>query len=270
MGYIILKKGEIFQFTFSIMSALPMKKEMDVFKSLFKSSPITYFDCCRIYKDGRCFPIWSNLEWAEAFLSEGFSNPSFFCYQKSTRLLWSGITDLQNHDRQVNVAINDFSIDNGIVYVQKFHDCIDIYNFAARPDRPDALNFYLLNSEFLKSYIHSFQSLALRELKRLGVFKYLPLRPPSTESSQLKIDVQNSQARQSFELIMNDSLVSLSQRELQCIQCLANGSSLKQISQYFNVSPRTVETYIERIKNKSGFQSLSEICRFALKEKQIL
>lgn len=44
----------------------------------------------------------------------------------------------------------------------------------------------------------------------------------------------------------------LSERERECIQYLCSGFSIKQIARKLNVSPRTIETYIERSKNKLG------------------
>lgn len=58
-------------------------------------------------------------------------------------------------------------------------------------------------------------------------------------------------------LVRYDSL--LSKREHDCLQFLSCGLSVKQIAKQINVSPRTVETYIERSKIKLNSNTKSEL-----------
>jgi DNA-binding CsgD family transcriptional regulator len=56
-----------------------------------------------------------------------------------------------------------------------------------------------------------------------------------------------------------NSLTPLSDREIDCLKLLIQGHTSKTISKELEISKRTVETYIENIKNKLSCDSKSEI-----------
>ncbi len=57
---------------------------------------------------------------------------------------------------------------------------------------------------------------------------------------------------------------SLSQREAQCFYLLAYGKSMKAIARILKLSPRTIEMYITKIKNKTGISYKSELTQRAI------
>jgi DNA-binding NarL/FixJ family response regulator len=59
--------------------------------------------------------------------------------------------------------------------------------------------------------------------------------------------------------------VSLSPRELEILQLLAEGKSNKQAAVALNISTRTVESHRHRIMRKMEFESFSDLVRFAVR-----
>jgi len=57
----------------------------------------------------------------------------------------------------------------------------------------------------------------------------------------------------------NINNLRLSSREYECLKGLAMGKTAKEISANLNISPRTVEAYISNLKNKTGYNSKSEM-----------
>ena len=55
------------------------------------------------------------------------------------------------------------------------------------------------------------------------------------------------------------SHIYFTQREYECIKLVAKGKSLKEIGISLNLSPRTVETHLEKARKKLGSVSLSEL-----------
>lgn len=51
----------------------------------------------------------------------------------------------------------------------------------------------------------------------------------------------------------------LSERQMQCIYCLAHGYTLKETASIMSISPRTVETHINFTKTKLGYYSRSQL-----------
>lgn len=58
----------------------------------------------------------------------------------------------------------------------------------------------------------------------------------------------------------------LTDREMDCIFYLLRGNTMKKIAKYLNISPRTVETHLEQIKNKLNCGSKSDIVEQCLAE----
>ncbi len=61
-----------------------------------------------------------------------------------------------------------------------------------------------------------------------------------------------------------DEAPRLSDRETEVLRMMAAGFAYKEIADRLGISTKTVETYRERIKEKLGLSSRSEIVRFAL------
>ena len=56
---------------------------------------------------------------------------------------------------------------------------------------------------------------------------------------------------------------ALSDRELETFELIGRGLSTRQVAQRMHVSPKTVETYRARIKEKLGLNSFAEVIQRA-------
>jgi DNA-binding NarL/FixJ family response regulator len=63
-----------------------------------------------------------------------------------------------------------------------------------------------------------------------------------------------------------DPLQRLSSRERQVLQMLAEGHSVAQIAGALSLSPKTVETYRARMRQKLGIGDLANLIRFAIQQ----
>lgn len=59
--------------------------------------------------------------------------------------------------------------------------------------------------------------------------------------------------------------VTLTPRELEVVQLLAEGKSNKEAGAALNVSIRTIESHRNHIMHKMGFASFSQLIRFAIR-----
>jgi DNA-binding NarL/FixJ family response regulator len=62
---------------------------------------------------------------------------------------------------------------------------------------------------------------------------------------------------------------SLSEREQEIVQLLAEGKSNKEVARALGISVKTAETHRSNIMRKTGFSSLAELVRFAVRNKII-
>jgi len=59
--------------------------------------------------------------------------------------------------------------------------------------------------------------------------------------------------------------VLLSKREREVIKLIALGHSSKEIGQIMGISPRTVDTYRNRLMQKLGLTSFADVIRYAVR-----
>ena len=67
------------------------------------------------------------------------------------------------------------------------------------------------------------------------------------------------------EPLEKSPLSSLSRRERQILQLLAEGRSAPEIAKLLSLSPRTVETYRARMMEKLGIKDFRELVMYAVK-----
>jgi DNA-binding NarL/FixJ family response regulator len=58
---------------------------------------------------------------------------------------------------------------------------------------------------------------------------------------------------------------TLSTREREIVQLLAEGNSNKDIARALNISVKTAETHRSNVMRKMGFESLAELVRYAIR-----
>ena len=54
-------------------------------------------------------------------------------------------------------------------------------------------------------------------------------------------------------------LSHITTQELNCIRLLTQGQSYKETAKTLSLSPRTIETYLQRIKLRTGFNNIDKI-----------
>ncbi|HKJ67887.1 MAG TPA: response regulator transcription factor [bacterium] len=59
---------------------------------------------------------------------------------------------------------------------------------------------------------------------------------------------------------------TLTSREREVLQLIAEGKSTKQIADLLFLSPKTIETYRSRLKNKLNMDSIADLTKYALRE----
>jgi two-component system, OmpR family, aerobic respiration control sensor histidine kinase ArcB len=90
----------------------------------------------------------------------------------------------------------------------------------------------------------------------------------SREKSKLLKNILEELKEERYYLSGEYQGVHLTQREAQCLVCLAHGHSIKQIGKKLDLSPRTVEVYLNRVKIKLKCTTKTELiakaieCRF--------
>lgn len=129
--------------------------------------------------------------------------------------------------------------------------------------------FYLSNTNLLLRFCNYFHEQASDLLKLADKNENLIFLPKTflqkMDSHNLSIDdfIKETQVKKHM-IDTPRGLVSISKREMQCIQLLNQGSSAREVAEKLFLSKRTIETHINNIKNKLNITGKSDLIKFFL------
>ncbi|KIE05186.1 hypothetical protein NF27_EM00120 [Candidatus Jidaibacter acanthamoeba] len=198
------------------------------------------------------------------YLSEVLSTP----IGKLNHFLWS--TKLL--DGNDSMLIDKFNVGNGISFFQKKHDIIECWSFVMDCTHEQGDLFLLDNISFLKQFILYFNHHSRSLVENLISSKIsLPKLPKELVLSIIKqnndqqITTKNIQIQNYSINITENNCINLTKREVECLQNLALGKSVKEIANILGISDRTVEVHLNNIKLKSGYNHRSQLVSMYLK-----
>ena len=133
---------------------------------------------------------------------------------------------------------------------------IELFGFGTKVGQVDTVNYYLNNLSALQQFGLEFKDQA-KDL--INFVAKSPILIPGHNRLIKEPAMVRRSARSKNDLNIN---VNLSKRETDVLSMLYQGLSAKATAQRLNLSPRTVEHYLENLKNKLGLTRKSELLRF--------
>lgn len=252
------------------------KDIIEIAKPLLEPVDITFFDHARIYNNGENYFLSSKKEIVHYIFEQQIQTIATppphllekenFCYLLRSEGSYSKVMqDIQNY----------FNIAHCINIIHRNTGYFDVYCFGTTPDNYKIVDFYLNNWDFFEKFILYFTEKAKKILKRCEDNKILlPLhmRPRFkglekniNETNTENIDISSKIPLVKFRLTGKYQHVIFSKRQTDCLKHLIFGCSSKEIAAVLNLSPRTVEFYLENIKTKLNCNRKSEIISILLK-----
>ncbi len=228
------------------ISCLPNKSVLvrDYFDPIIKPMGLNYALHIRLFNNGQAYLLGNNPNYVEHFIKAKYFLPEPGTFTKYEMHLWSGVTSLQTYDSQVANMRNLFNIDHQISFFEPHKDYIDIYDLGTTSQRPEIINFYINNRNFLENIFHEYKKLFASDLKVLDANPFeFKLRPKN------------------FEKHTDSNIIppSITKRELDCLFLLAQGLTSKKIALKLEISARTAEKHLENIKIKFNANNRIEL-----------
>lgn len=224
---------------------------------------INFFCFHRLYENGNLLLLHTHQLWIEHFASQNYFpqlSKSLFLFAQSQQdlkfIFWDHwVTDSKQYQKfyeMRSIAINDFSIGNGLMLLRKGKNYTDFFDFADSPDSRDTFNIYMRHFASIEKYCHHFSQFIsenfkedmerLIQLDRHMLKKEFPKESNSTARF-------HSAMQENFGF-QETNIATLSKRQRDIAKRLLFGKSMKSIAQELNLSPRTVETYAQIIRDK--------------------
>lgn len=228
---------------------------------------ITHFAYVRINPDLSRINLQTNVDWIEIF----YQNVERY-YQLNGltegRHWQSGYSLLELLDEQECLKdAKTFNIGQGIVIAEHADNLTELV-YLALPvcDSKNAKLINLLNNiDLIKKFILYFKEQAdpiIRQAIKTPII--LPFLKQEMTINNFGIDVF---PREAFLESIDKNFRLLSSRERQCIDLLLKGFTNKMTAKALNISPRTVESYLNEVKNKLGCTHKSQLVKKFLASK---
>lgn len=211
---------------------------------------ITYFNFYKEYFDGTSIRLSSHQQWAEHYFEKNYitqttNMPLSYFKKEINYAIWNPNDWLND---VLSDAATNFNIGNGISLIKVNDDSIESYGFGAETNNYSIINhFYINNLDWLERFCHYFKDMAD------GLIK-------SCESNKIIIPLY----REKIVLLTNNKLsteplINLPKQQLKCSQLLLEGLGSKEIASHLKLSPRTIEYYINILKDKLRCKNKTEL-----------
>jgi DNA-binding CsgD family transcriptional regulator len=240
---------------------------------------IIHFCYWRIFNDGRYILVSNSRCFQEViscydfcFKSEYFSEMTqHLCKREPYKHLFpDNIKDESLEILQENNVHNTFNI------IKERENSLESYYFATDMNSPLIKELYLHNSSILEEFISHFHKVGYElcdssDVTKQGTSPYLRKTYPDIEGIFKRVDLWEDKALEFNSLLHSNQQEkiremarknALSPRELQCLIRLSTAKTAKEIAHELNLSPRTVETHIDKIRLKTACNTQKEIIQW--------
>ena len=242
---------------------------------------IEMFSYIRVFFDGRCFFITNQLDFSrnyfqfilkeDASLLIDKSVQNLFIPQQILPIFWPAIPTSKTMHFLYNHGFWP-----GFSFGRKRQDSIEYWTFLGNKEySTDMHRFYLCNQDVLLKFIHYFNMHAQNIIKceEGDKYKLSFYKKRHKAEEELVLSTYNPAINSFLKELRKNSihlckatpeLTHLTNRELDCLALLTKGETAKEIAQNLSISPRTVETYLQSIKHKTGLHCRSQLVKLFL------
>lgn len=223
---------------------------------------IPMFNYFKILSNGQRINIASNPQWVVDYYDKKLYQSSQFeakpkQYQHGV-MLWSSTMG-----SEVLLYRRDYyNSDYGLTLVHPCVDGCEFYFFSGSPTNAQLQMRMLNHLELLEHFILFFKEQFHSQLKPLQTLTHYPAYPqPANEQQALHWSPAQQQAFLTQTPInrLDTEYARFSTRQTQVIKCLLQHQTAADIAMTLKLSRRTVEAYIEEIKNKLNCNTKSEL-----------
>lgn len=231
---------------------------------------INYFTYHRIDNQGKYTVLVDRPDWAEHYVSQKiFLNDP---YLRHPNVYKSGFCLIESHGTEeykktiLKAGKKVLNVDLGATLIQKRGDHVEFFGFCGNNQTSSLQSLYLNNPQLMRSFSVYFkrelgsillqmerEAGSLLELKGKDFLCDVPIHPDITIESRFTF-LKDLGLQKELEKVKR-----LTKRERECIKLLTEGRSAKETAQVLRLSPRTVESYFENIKNKLACCSKQQV-----------
>lgn len=230
-------------------------------KEFLEALGFNYFQYLRCFADGSISCLTNDTRLFE-YMQE-IENPpvvysSYEGEHESAHSYWF-FWDEALPSMPVQLARERCQLHHGLTLVRRHKDYYDMIAVALAKEHPNPASFYLNKLKIIEQFIFNFE---LENTQLLKLVNQHPLILPQQYRDTNYQSMCLPQGRVVVRGKTNQTYITA--QELACLRLLLQGATQKQAAQCLDLSYRTVETYLQRVKQRTGFHSWTDIERLLL------
>ncbi|MBN8828670.1 MAG: hypothetical protein J0H68_08180 [Sphingobacteriia bacterium] len=212
------------------------------------------------FNDNKIFHISNNVDWYDFYITNGFFDSPHH-QTEINNLVSDKYVVLRKGNNKFVQAMHRFNVWHGISIYKRSNDLIEMWNFATYKNNENILNFYLNNLSLLEKFIIYVKNKAgdIFNPSNNGIWlnrKKSIILPQAFDNSKAHQFLSET-SLDKFKL--ENSSATLTKKEMDYLYYLSLGKSIKEISYIMNISPRTLETRLNYMKNKLNCSYKSDL-----------
>lgn len=224
---------------------------------LLETFGFNYFQYLRCYADGSINCLTNNtglFEIAKEYHDQPIVFSSFEEGHKNVPFYWFLWDEALPPTAPVQLAREKLNFHNGLTWVRRTKDYYDMIAVALPYEHSNPGSFYLNKIEMIEQFIYDFDK---KNQDLLHVMDKSAIALPKAYRDVNYQDMCLSEGK--INVRGKAGMTYLTTQELACLRFFLQGLSYKQIAQMLEISPRTVETYLIRVKQRTNYTSYSEL-----------
>lgn len=244
-----------------------------------KKLDITYFCHVNINEKGQFSGLSNNPEFADHYVKNKYYNADIHlsAHELGGYIIWDGLPKCGETERMDQEA-QQFGVCHSFTIVKENERTSDYYHFATHLNHDWFNQVYLANLDLLERFSEYFKETVLQS-KMLSV-AYDYTFTPSKEKSKFclqgldeflnleerRLAVKNSIGDNTAKIIgqavihkETGKILTFAPQQMRCLALLLSGKSSKEIGLALDLSYRSVEHYVERIRKILGCKNSKEV-----------
>jgi len=214
------------------------------------------FYYARIKRNGECIYLTNNVKFAMNYWEEGLPFKTGFDKPSPTiqnlGMTWSHLID--EPTRNFCEYHNCY---DGFSFIDRYYDTLKISSFLRSSPDDNSHEFYLNNIQEMRSWVRNF------EHKNGQLIEHCLQNPLVLPKSYVIPQKQAFYPKRSINITYNGLTANFSFRELDCLHLLGKGFTIPKIASLLKISPRTVQTHLDAVKNGYGLTTRDDLASFA-------
>ncbi len=249
------------------------EKVKHIYDPLSRAFGIQAFGYRKFFPDGTSFNTSSNFELIKS-VQEKFDNTIIPNYDveidstlKNEKHFVLRIGEPDRQDAHLS-ALFDWDVWNTLSVYKKNAESIDAFYFTSTRENYKNIEAYINNIELFERFTLHFKEkladiLSANEIKKISSPTVSPFIIKDNDNGALKEeyikDFISNTPIHSLSLNVDGKEVPLSMQEFKCLAWLSRGKTAKEVGRIMNLSPRTVESYMDNVKFKTRIDSRSKL-----------